>query len=79
MTPEEIKLKDMMKQVQDKKEKTAELRGRKTQLLKQLEAEGCETVEDAEKIIAQEEKKIQKAQIQLEKEMKKLEEDFVWA
>ena len=61
-----------------KQEEAAELRGQKSQLIKQLEAEGCKDIAEAELQIKEEQEKIKYLQTELEVGIKKLEEDYQW-
>ena len=75
----EQKIEAMIKQVAKRKTELAELRGEKTQILKQMELEGCKTAEDIEKEISKEEKKISKLFSQIEADVKDLESDYDWS
>lgn len=77
MTTEQ-RLMEMQDRIKDCREKSARLRGQLEQLMQQLKAEGCNSIDEAESVIKKEEKKIITLQTQLDKEMKKLEEDYQW-
>ena len=78
-TSEEIKLQKMQRQIKENQEEAAELRGQKTQLMKQLHAEGCESLEEAESMIADLSEKIESLQEELQKGIRKLEEGYQWS
>ena len=74
----EQKIAEMVKKVAKRKTELAELRGEKTQILKQMKDEQCETLEDIEKEIAKEERKIKKLSTQIETDVASLEADYNW-
>ncbi len=75
----EQKIAEMIKKVAKRKTELAELRGEKTQILKQMKDEGCETAEDIEQGIAKEEKKIKKLTAEIETAVETLEADYDWS
>ena len=75
----EQKIEAMIKQVAKRKTELAELRGEKTQILKQMNEEDCKTAEDIEKEITKEERKITKLSSQIEADVKSLESDYDWS
>ena len=75
----EKRIKEMLKKVADRKTEIAEIRGEKTAILKQMEEEGCETLEDIEEDIEKETRNLGKIDREIEKGMKELEEDFDWS
>ena len=75
----EQKIQEMIKKVTKRKTELAELRGEKTQILKQIQEEGCETLEDIEKEIDKEERKIKKLSTQIEADVVSLESDYDWS
>ena len=75
----EQKIQDMLKKVAARKTELAELRGEKTQILKQMKDEGCETQEDIDREIQKEERKIKKLTGQIEADVAALEADYDWS
>ena len=75
----EQKIADMIKKVAKRKTELAELRGEKTQILKQMKDEGCETADDIEREISKEERKIKKLGDEIEAAVEKLESDYDWS
>ena len=75
----EQKIQDMIKKVAKRKTELAELRGEKTQIQKQMKDEGCETLEDIEREIAKEDRKIQKLDAEIETAVTDLENDYDWS
>jgi len=77
MNPEK-KIKDMTRKLADRREEVAGLKGEQQQILKQLQAEGCATVEEAESEAEKEQKKGEKLRSKLNTELAKLEKDYGW-
>ena len=75
----EQKIQEMVRKVAKRKTEVAELRGEKTQIIKQMQEEGCETLEDIEKEIIKEERKVKKLSTQIEAGLADLEKDFDWS
>jgi len=75
----ERKIADMIKKVASRKTELAELRGERTQILKQMQEEGCETQEDIEREISKEERKIKKLTGGIEADVAALEADYDWS
>ena len=75
----EQKIQEMVRKVAKRKTELAELRGEKTQILKQMKDEGCETLEDIEKEISKEDRKIKKLSSQIEADVASLEVDYDWS
>lgn len=75
----EQKIQEMIKKVTKRKTELAELRGEKNQILKQMADENCESLEDIEKEIAGEERKVKKLSSQIEADVASLEADFDWS
>lgn len=75
----EQKIQDMIKKVAARKTELAELRGERTQILKQIQEEGCETQEDIDREIAKEERKIKKLTGQIEADVAALNADYDWS
>ena len=74
----EQKIQDMVRKVAKRKTEVAGLRGELTQITKQMQDENCETLEDIEKEIADEERKIKKLSDQIKKDVAALEKDYNW-
>ena len=74
----EQKIQAMIKKVVQRKTEVAGLHGELTQITKQMQDENCETLEDVEKEIATEERKIKKLSDQIEKDVAALEKDYNW-
>ena len=75
----EQKIQEMVRKVAKRKTEVAGLRGELTQITKQMQDENCETLEDVEKEIATEERKIKKLSDQIEKDVAALEKDYNWS
>ena len=75
----EQKIQDMLKKVAKRKTELAELRGEKTQILKQMQEEGCETQQDIDREISKEERKAKKLSEQIEADVAELEKDYDWS
>lgn len=75
----EQKIQEMVRKVAKRKTEVAELRGEKTQIIKQMQEEGCETLEDIEKEITKEERKVKKLSTQIEAGVADLEKNFDWS
>lgn len=78
MSQEERKIKNMLKKLQERKTELAELNGEKKQLMKQLESEGCATLEDIETEIEKEKEKVEKLEQQIQVGLESLEDDYDW-
>lgn len=74
----EQKIQEMIKKVAKRKTEVAGLRGELTQITKQMQDENCETLEDIEREIADEERKIKKLSDQIEDDVTALERDYNW-
>ena len=74
----EQQIQQYQRQLKQKQENAAELRGQKAQLIKQLEAEGCKDIAEAELQIKEEQEKIEYLQAELEAGIKRLEEEYQW-
>ena len=74
----EQKIQEMIKKVAKRKTEVAGLRGELTQITKQMQDENCEALEDIEREITIEERKIKKLSDQIEKDVAALEKDYNW-
>lgn len=72
------KIQNMIDKLEKEKEKIAGLRGSKSQLLKQLEDEGCKDIKDAEKQAEKERKNAQKYRDKRDELIVELEEEYEW-
>ena len=74
----EQKIQEMVRKVAKRKTEVAGLHGELTQITKQMQDENCETLEDIEREITAEERKIKKLSDQIEKDVAALEKDYNW-
>ena len=74
----EQKIQEMVRKVAKRKTEVAGLRGELTQITKQMQDENCETLEDIEREITVEERKIKKLSDQIEDDVAALEKDYNW-
>ena len=75
----EQKIQEMVRKVAKRKTEVAGLRGELTQITKQMQDENCDTLEDIEREITAEERKIKKLSDQIEKDVAALEKDYNWS
>lgn len=75
---DEKRIKEMLKTIKQSREEIAQLKGQEIQILNQLKAEGCETIEQATDLIAELSEKRSVYKKELDKIMEKLETDYTW-